>query len=155
VAASRPSEPPSPEHAPVLVDHPPHLARPGVHVGRRDVDRGSDDGSDRSDERSRQPLELGFRELLGIDRHATLASTERDVEQRALPRHQGREALDLVDRDRLMETQTALEWAARVVVLHAVPLERHDRAVVHRYPDLHDRLPLVRVEHGSDRRLER
>ena len=121
VAASRPSEPPSPTGFPVitagriatrprvLVVHPRHLARTGVDVGGGDVAVRADHHLDRREVGAAEPLELADREGLRVDLHASLGAAERDVEECRLPRHQRREAAELVARCVLVETESSLE----------------------------------------------
>ena len=60
-----------------------------------------------------------------------LRAAERDVDDRALPRHPHRERADRVDALLRVEADAALGRAARVVVLHAEAAEHLDLAVVH------------------------
>ena len=156
VAASRPRDPPSFDRfagdhrgrvttrTRVLVVHPRHLARTGVHVGRGDVAIGPDHELDRREVGPAQAFELRHRETLRIDLDAAFRASERDVEQRGLPRHQGREAPELVPRGVRMEPQPALERTTRTVVLDPPPRVHVEGAVVAGNTNRHRHLPTVR-----------
>ena len=114
----------------VLVVHPRHLARTGVHVGGGDVAVRADHHLNRREVGTTQPLELAHREGLRVDLHAAFGAAERDVEERRLPRHQCREAPELVARRVLVEAEATLEGTPRAVVLDPPPRIHVERAVV-------------------------
>ena len=116
VAFSRPSVPPRRDRLAgddalhgLLVDHadrvhvrvhdPRHRLRVGAHVGRRDVVVGADVRAERVGEAARDALQLGARDRVRVELDAALAAAERQVHERALPRHHRRERLHVVERD--------------------------------------------------------
>ena len=115
----------------VRVEDPGHHGPVGADVGRRDVLLRPDLVDDLRRIAAGQLLELVARELLGVTRDPALRAAERDVHQRALPRHPHGERLDLVERDVGVVPDPALRRPARDVVRHPVSLKRLDRAVVH------------------------
>ena len=114
----------------VLVHHPAHHARVGVHVRRGDVGIGADEIGDLVDIGARQALHLGRRKLLGVDADTALAAAERQTEHGAFHGHPERQRRDLVGVHVRMKADTALGRAKGVVVAHPVAgIELH-RAVV-------------------------
>ena len=80
--------------------------------------------------RARDRLQLVRRELVAGAVDAALRAAVRDADDRGLPRHQHRQRAHLVQVDVGVVAQAALVRAAGAVVLHAVPLEDVDLAVV-------------------------
>ena len=83
-----------------------------------------------------------------------LGAAERNVDDRALPRHPGGERPHLVQGDVLVVTDAALARAARDVVEDAVADEDLDAAVVHRDRDRDLRLPHGLAQHLVEARVE-
>ncbi len=115
----------------VLIHHPGHDLRRGVHVGRRHVLVFADEVRDAAHVAPAQPLEFRHRQALGVADDAALAAAQRDVDDGGLPGHPGRQRPDGVDGLIGMEADAALGRAAGVVVLHAEALEGLVGAVVH------------------------
>jgi len=113
------------------VDDPGHRLRIGVHIRRGDVLLGTDDRKDRGGVTLGQALHLSLRQHPWVDRHPTLRAAKREVEDRALPGHEHRQALDLVERDRWVEANPALARSAASGVLDAVAGVDLERAVIH------------------------
>ena len=86
--------------------------------------------------------------------HAALAAAERQLRDRALPRHPRRQRRHFVERDVGVIADAALGRAERDVVLHAVAGEDLDLAVVHLDRARHDDLPLGMGEHLPDAGIE-
>ena len=128
------------------VEDPRHHLRARADVGRRDVALRADLVDDLGRVAARHALELLGRELLRVADDAALGAAEREVHQRALPRHPHRQRLELVERDRGVVADAALRRAARDVVRDAPAGEDAHAAVVHRHRDRDlDRL-LARAE---------
>ena len=121
----------------VLVGHPAHDHRVGVHVGSGDVDLRPDVIGDLLYVASAEPLELEARELLGVDGDATLGAAERNSDHRALDGHPQSERLHLGHRDRRMEADPALGRAPQVAVSNPIAVEDPQRAVIHAHRDRH------------------
>ena len=117
------------------VEDPRHHLRVRADVGRRDVALGADLVDDLGGVAARHPLELLGRERLRVADDAALGAAERQVHQRALPRHPHRERLDLVERDGRVVADAALRRPARDVVRDAPAGEDAHAAVVHRRRD--------------------
>ena len=155
VASRRPSDPPISIGLPVTtavdvwptcmrvgVHHPRHDLLVGVDVGRRDVFLRPDGVDDLGDVAAGQRFELAPRHLGRVADDAALAAAERDVRDRAFPRHPRRERGDFVERDAGVIADAALRRAERDVVLHAIAGEHLDLAVVHLDRTRDDDLPL-------------
>ncbi len=138
----------------VGVHDPRHHLIVGVDVGRRHVLLGTDRVDDFGDVAARQRLELAPRHPRRIADDAALAAAERDVRDRALPRHPRRERRHLVERDARVIADAALRRPERDVVLHAVAGEDLDLAVVHLHRARHGDLALGMREDLPDARLE-
>src|SRR3954462_15771069 len=95
----------------------------GPHVGSGDVEVGPDQRLEAVHVAENERLQLLAGERSRVDLDAALAAAERDVGDRRLPGHLGREHLEEVQRDVLVEPDAALVGAARLVVLHTVSLE--------------------------------
>ncbi len=115
----------------VGVHHPRHDLVVGVDVGRRHVLLRADQIHDLRDVAPRQRLDLAPRHLRRIADHAALAAAERDVGDGAFPGHPRRERGDLVQGDVGVVPDAPLGGTKGDVVLHAVPGEDFDLAVVH------------------------
>ena len=76
-------------------------------------------------------LELAAGHARGVADDAALAAAERDVRHGALPGHPGGERRDFVEADVGMVANPTLGRPERDVVLHAIPREDFDLAVVH------------------------
>src|SRR5262249_16473163 len=111
--------------------NPRHYLRVGVHVGRGDVDRITDQIVNPAHEFAREPLQLARRELGRIDVDAALGATEWNSDHRGFPRHKGRQRAALVDVHFMVKAQSTLERPARVVVLHTIAGERAYATIVH------------------------
>ena len=83
----------------VRVGHPRHLPAAGAHVGRRHVDARPDERLLRQlhGEPPRDLLQLVLRVVSRVDAHSRLPAPVRHVDDGALPRHQRRQRLDLVE----------------------------------------------------------
>jgi len=134
----------------VLVHHPGHHLGVGVDVGRRDVTRRPEDLLDLVDERPRDLLDLVALELRRVAVDAALRATERDADDRGLPRHELRERADLVEVDVRVVAHAALVRAARPVVLDAVPGVDVDLPVGLAHGHLHLHLAVVGRHHRPD-----
>jgi hypothetical protein len=124
----------------VGVHEPGHRLRRGADVGRRDVLVGADNLDQFGRVPPRDPLELVLRELRGVAGDAALAAAEWQIHHGALPGHPEGERRDLIERDARVEADPALGRPAREVVLHAVPGEHLERAVVALERDREDEL---------------
>ncbi len=134
----------------VRVEDPRHHGRVRADVRRRDVLLRPDLVHDLRRVAARHPLELARGELPRVADDAALRAAERQVHQRALPRHRHRERLDLVERDVGVVADPALRRPARDVVRDAPAGEDADGAVVHRGRDRDlDRL-LALLEHVDE-----
>src|SRR6266540_2974558 len=83
----------------VRVEDPGHDRPVGADVGSRYVLLGPDLVDDLRRVAARHLLELAAGELLRVAGDAPLRAAERDVHERALPRHPHRQRLHLVERD--------------------------------------------------------
>ena len=137
-----------------LVEHPPHHASVGVDVRRHHVAGRADEEPDGVHETPRQPLQLRCRQEMRVHLYAALRTSEGEIEQRRLPRHERGEAAHLVERDLRMEADPTLVGAARPVVLDAIPVVDRERPVVQGNPDLDDELLLRSGENVPQRGLE-
>ena len=133
----------------IFVQDPRHHLRVGVDVGRGDVAVGAQHDGDALGEAAGEPLELEVREPPRIYRDAALRPPEGDVHQGRLPRHDGRQAEDLVVVRLGMVADAALARAAGAVVLDPVPGEHLDAPVVHPHRDLDLHLPERRHENAA------
>ena len=106
------------------VHHPRHHLGVGVDVGRGDVAVHAEHVADGVGEPPRHRLELAVAHAGRVDGDAALGATERQVEQRRLPRHQRRQGAHLVEVGGRVVADAALVRAAGAVVLHAVARER-------------------------------
>ena len=130
------------------------VLRVGAHVGRGDVRLGADVRAERVEEAPRDALELVARDLVRVELDAALAAAERQVHERALPRHHRRERLQVVERDALVVADAALVRPEQVVVLDAVALEEPDRTVIHLHREVDDDLVLRLAQDRRDVRRE-
>ena len=131
----------------VLVEDPRHLPSPRVHIRGRNVFVDAKDRLEGLDELPREALELPLAERPRVYRDAALCSSERDVHDGRLPRHQTGQAPHVVDIDLGMEAEAAFEGPAVVRVLHAVRAERLDLARVFEELKLDADFPNGREEH--------
>src|SRR4051794_12237820 len=109
-----------PDHRLVLVHHPRHDLRRGVDVGGGNVDIRPNQVPDLPHIAARKALELAGAHLLRVADHATLATAERNIDERRFPGHPRRQGADGIDRLLWMEPDTSLAGPASVVVLNAV-----------------------------------
>ena len=91
-----------------------------VDVGRRNVFVGTDDFDELRRVAARDALELALRERRGIAGDAAFAAAERQVDDRALPRHPKRERRDFIQGHARMVADAAFCRAAREIVLYAI-----------------------------------
>ena len=126
----------------VGVHHPRHDLLVGVDVGRRHVFLRADRVDDFRDVAARQRFDLALRHLRRIADDAAFAAAERDVRDRALPRHPRGERGHFVERDAGVIADAAFGRAERDVVLDAEAGEHFDLAVVHLHRTGDDDLPL-------------
>ncbi len=133
----------------VRVHDPDHDLRGGAHVRRGDVVVRPDVVAERVREAARDAHDLALAVSLRVELHAALGASERDVHERALPRHHRAQGFEVVERDRLVEAQATLVWAQQVVVLDAVALEHLHRPVIHRDGEMDDQLVLRLREHRA------
>ena len=138
------------DHVRIRVHHPRHRLAVRADVGRGDVVLGSDVLAERVGEAPRDPLELALRDRVRVELDAALAAAERHAHERALPGHHRRERLDVVERDRRVETHTALERSEQVVVLDSIALEELHLAVVHADREVDDELVLRLAQDRAD-----
>jgi hypothetical protein len=75
----------------VRVHDPGHHLLVGAHVGSRNVLVGPDEVDDLGGVAAGDPLDLGARQLGGVDPHPSLGASERDADDGALPGHQHRQ----------------------------------------------------------------
>ena len=115
----------------VFVEHPDHVLRRGHHVRRRHVGQLADVARDLANPSAADLLLLAHAQVVRIANDPALAAAERDVDDRALPRHPHGERAHGVDGFLRVEADAPFGRAARVVVLHAEALEHLDVAVVH------------------------
>src|SRR5213592_1166453 len=102
----------------VLVEDPGHDLRVGGDVGRWNVAVRPEHDGNALREAAGEALQLELGELLGIHGDAALRAAERDVHERGLPRHDGREAQHLVvvryhpeaDHDEVLGLATIMTW---------------------------------------------
>jgi hypothetical protein len=125
-----------------------------VHIGRGDVTVGSEDVADRLGEAPREPLLLAEAHHFRIALHAALRASERNVDHRGLPGHQGRKRAHLVEVGVRVVADAALVGTAGGVVLDAVAGEDLEVAVVHANRHLHGQLPVGRAEDRAHLVLE-
>ena len=104
----------------VGVHDPRHHALVRVYIGCRDVRIGAQDFDDAGGVASRHTLQLAHRHRGRIANDAALGAPERDVHQRALPRHPGGQRFDFFEGDVEIEANAALGRSTRRVVQHAV-----------------------------------
>jgi hypothetical protein len=76
-----------------------------------------------------------------IAQHRPLAATQRQVENRALPRHQHRERADFLGGRARMKAHATFEGPACVVVLHSDRAKHPRAAIVH--PDRYGHMVLM------------
>jgi hypothetical protein len=121
----------------VGIHDPRHDLRRGIDVGGRYVLIGTDDEGYLAGKAARQILQLLHRHRLGIADHAAFGAAERNIDERALPRHPHRKGLDFVERHVRMKTDAALRRPARHIVLHAVTAKDLVTAGIHARRDGH------------------
>src|SRR6185312_5033377 len=138
----------------VRVHHPGHHALVRIHVGRRNIRVRSERLDDSIRVAPSQALELANAHLERITDYATLRATERNVHDRALPRHPRGERLHFLERDVHVEANAALARAARRVVEHAVTGEDLDLSVVQNDRARHGYLLLRIAKNLVDARLQ-
>ena len=134
----------------VGVHRPRHDLRVRSHVGGGDVVVWPDIGPQGVDEAPRDALDLRARRGAGIELDAAFGSAKRQAHQRALPGHQRRERLQLVERGLLVVAKPPLVGPEYVRVLDAVALEEAVAAVVHLHGEVDDDLVLRLPEDGRD-----
>src|ERR1035437_901587 len=88
-------------------------------------------------------------QLAGVDDHAALRATVRNVHQRALPRHPHGEGLHLLQAGVGMKPDPALGGPARGVVLDPVALEDAQRTVIHLHRKADQQLATHLAKHGA------
>ena len=115
----------------VLVHHPCHHLSVRSHVRGGDVAIWTQDDGNAVDEGTRDSLVLAERQVAWVHFHTALGPTERDVQERGLPRHGCREAEYLVLVGVRMVAHASLARPPRPIVLDAVAAEHLDVAVVH------------------------
>ena len=137
----------------VGVGDPGHFSLSGSHVGSRHVLPGSDEVL--LDEFGREPagdlFDLLFAVVTRIEPNTTLRTTERDVHDRALERHQSRQCDDFVLVDEGTEADAALYGLAVLAVLGPPALK--DLVVVS--PETDGELEEVNAVAGPDLRKKR
>ena len=121
----------------VGIHDPRHDLRIGAHVRCWDIAVRADDDADLGGIAPRQALELGLRQRSRVDHDAALCPAERQVDDRAFPRHKQRQRPYFIQRDAQAEAKASLHGAPRVVVLHAVAGEDARTAVIHRDRAIH------------------
>ncbi len=138
----------------VRVHHPGHHPLVRVDVGRRHVGVWAERVDDAGGVSTRETLELAGAHLERVADHTTLRTAERQVHDRALPSHPGRERLHLFERHVEIEPDAALRWSARRVVEHPVADEHLDLPVVHHHRNGDGDLLFGMAEHLVEARLE-
>ena len=122
------------------VHDPGHDAGVCANVGGGNIALRADDQADLGGITAGHALELAFRELFWIDDHATLGAAVGDADYSVLPGHQHCQRPDLVQSQVRAEANTALGWAAGVVVLHPIAGENAGRAIVHAHGEINREL---------------
>ena len=118
-------------HKGVFVDHPGHDLRVRIDVRRWDIDVYADVMPNLPDISARETLYFALRHLARIANNAALAAPERNIDERAFPRHPRCQCAYRIDRFIRMKANPTFGWAARIVILHAETLKDLDRTVVH------------------------
>ena len=136
------------------VHHPRHDLRVSVDVRRRHVFLRADRVDDFGDVAPRQRFDFALRHLGRVANHAAFAAAERNVRDRAFPRHPRGQRGDFVERDARVIANAALRRTERDVVLDAIAGEYLDLAVVHLDRARHDDLSLRMGEDLPDARFE-
>src|SRR5579859_5480227 len=136
------------------VHDPGHGLAVGVYVGRGDVAVVADEDRDLGGEPPRHVLQLVQAQLPRIDDDSALGAAERDVDDRALPRHPHRERLHLVQGDVGVIADAALGRTAVDVVLHSIAREHPDAVVVHAHRERAGELALDLAQHLAEPGLE-
>ena len=138
----------------VFIENPGHHLRIGVHIGSGNIPVGAEHDRDPLREPASQALELELRELLGIDRDATLRAAEGDIHQRRLPRHDRREPEHFVVIRLGVVANPPFARTAGAIVLYAIAGEHLDPPVIHPHRDLDLHLAKWRHEDFSHVRFE-
>src|SRR5262249_50796032 len=124
----------------VGIHDPGHRLRACVDVRRGDVAVWPDEHRDLGRVAARHALQLAHGHLLRVANHPALCAAVRDPHYRALPGHPHGQRADLVQIYLGVVADAALRGPAREVVLHAVPGEHADVAVVHLDGKVHRQL---------------
>src|SRR3954468_17177583 len=101
-------------------------------------------------ESPRNALELALGNAMRIELDASLASAERYLQERAFPRHHGRQRLQIVEADALVIANAPLERPEQVGVLNAIAFEEPNLTGVHAHREVHDDLVLRLAEDDAD-----
>ena len=134
----------------ILIHDPRHHLRRGAHVGRGDVDIGTEQDEDGIHEPPGNAFQYPRRQLRRIDGNAALGTAIGDVDHRGFPGHQRGQGPDLVKVDPRMVPQPALHWTASGVVLHSVADEGRHLTRVELDRDLHLHLAFGRQQEAAD-----
>src|SRR5690606_37047055 len=114
----------------VGVHHPGHGLRVGVDIGSGNILVRPDDHANFAGVAARNALELCTGVVARVDADAAFGTPERQVDRCGLDGHPGRQRHDFRQRDVLVVAHAALAGAARYIVLHAIPFEVGDGAVI-------------------------
>ena len=117
--------------AAVLIHHPGHGLGIGVHVRLRDIAGGAQHHGDLGNVTAGEHLQLVLGHLRGITLDAPHGAAEGDVHHGGLPGHEAGQGPHFVQIQVRMKADAALLGAAHAVVLHAIPLEYFQGAIVH------------------------
>jgi hypothetical protein len=125
-----------------LVQHPEHVLAGGHHVGRRDVGDRAHVLRELAHPAAADLLLLALAEVVGVADHAALPPAERNVHDRALPGHPGRESLDLVEVRVLMVADATLGRTTCRAVLDPIAFEHLQASVIHPDRQVYDQRSL-------------
>ena len=129
----------------VGVHDPGHGLRIGVNVRRGNVLLRPNHRKNGAGVATRHPFQFALRHVLRVAGDSALGAAERNIHDRAFPRHPRGQRLHLIERDLRVIADAALGGAAHRAVLHAISLEAVNVPVVHadRHCDHEDALGIL------------
>src|SRR5438067_4755635 len=138
----------------ICIHDPRHRLFIGIQVGGRNVLLGTDEFDQFCGVAAGDLLQLRLRQLLGIADDSSLGAAERDVHDRALPRHPTRESANFVERNIRTVADPSCSRTASDRVLHAEAGEDLDAAAIHLHWDVDDDFAGGIAKHLPDPRVE-
>ena len=138
----------------VGVHDPRHGLRIRVDIGRGNVFIRSNDRRNFVCITAGEAFELVLGELVWIANNPPFRSTERKIDDGALPGHPGSQSFHLIKSDLRVIANAAFAGTSRAVVLHAESVEHVNRAVVHLDGQRKRERPPRAAQHFAHARIE-